>query len=1046
MNAHTPFDANQDWTNPYCHNSSNDPMVDALLGNAYHVVRTVYCNLGYIKHLYDFLSKYGVVICVQSEDELKTLTTEAKYARIYDKSPAGDRRVTDYLYVDDDRTGIPPEDTTATGSWVKVATSGGDSKSSGEGAYIPWVFNNGAAVGGETTIRVPDGTIGVPFIIVNGSMNYVGKGFEFDATTLTITLAQSLEVGDEVVCLLTGVPAVPGVPNINNWTQINWLYNNGAAVGGEQVIEVPYTFQDISAVFKNGLRLVKGLSTNSYTLDIENNRFILTEPLVTNDRLVAQIGGETQVLSVPDYTIEEVARVSNVKNSEVILSTDTDQTLNGKKIVYSVSEQKAYGLPALPTNVYIQSVADGKLTYNPGSVSVDLLDVPSQLRTQLSLRSGSESVGYSYGDATYFADRNVSDALKNSLHFDDFKGSTDDEKFASLISYQALLPVRAISVVFAARTHTFTTSPGTLTKPFNFVGSGRRSTILKFVNCDGIRADLSGYGSRYIQSRISDMSIVTTAEKSHTGVYFKGVQSYAPHDPALLMDHVSIFGLRDIDTSALSNTEWSIALHLDDADEVTLSDVYICGAPANASYATRTSSWGILANKVTSLILDTADIMLVGIGLEVNGQSEGFIGDGVTIVGVDYGMLFRNMVSPCNNHVLTNSHIAAYTMGIEFRKNTEEVGDNPQSVYLSNIFLLEREGNANKPYYTAIQAYVVRSCLDNITIQSNTNTSPNRRGIIISNQDNMVSNVFGLNVGTLLNIDGVSSGYVYYNNVRCRGDLQNLLTGSTQFAIGAGLGAYANAADYDVRCDTFRTTDAQGRSQYEWSNGRHLFGGGRHNTSVYHDFRTLSGGTAAYDGRILFTGGSSSVAGQADAVIYAKNIAFAGNLASETANAFTCGTSGRPWAGGFTQTAFTITSDAACKTEPLQLSDKILDAAEEVQLVQYKYLDRIEEKGEDGARWHFGAIAQRYVEAFAKHGIDAHQFGFICYDEWDDSPAVIDDETGEVVAPAIKAGSRYGIRYEEMLVLEAAVQRRKVARLESRIESLETLLSEIATK
>lgn len=1045
MNAHTPFDANQDWTNPYCRNSSNDPMVDALLGNAYHVVRTVYCNLGYIKHLYDFLSKYGVVICVQSEAELKTLTTEAKYARIYDKSPAGDRRVTDYLYVDDDRTGILPDDTTATGSWINVATSNSGDGSK-DGGYIPWVYNSGSANGGETSIRIPDETAGAPFMIVNGDWQTEGYDFEYDPLTFEIKFTTPLEQGDFVVVMRTGIPATPDNPNVSDWVTINWLYNHGAAVGGEQVIDIPYTFQSVPAVYKNGLRFSKGLANNSYTIDPDNNRIILTEPLATNDRLVIQLGGEAKVLETVDHTIQEVARVSNVKDSEVILSTDTTQVLNGKKVVYSVSEQKAYGLPVLPTNVYIKSVADGKLTYNPGSVSVDLLDAPSQLRTQLSLRNGSERVGYNYGDTTYFADRSVSAALKNSLHFDDFKGSTDDEKFASLVSYQALLPVRAISVEFAARTYTFTTSPGTLTKPFNFIGSGRRSTILKFVDCDGIRADLSGYGSRYIQSRISDMSIVTTSEKSHTGVYFKGVQSYAPHDPALLMDHVSIFGLRDIDTSASSNTEWSIALHLDDADEVTLSDVYICGAPANASYATRTSSWGILANKVTSLILDTADIMLVGIGLEVNGQSEGLIGDGVTIVGVDYGMLFRNMVSPCNNHVLTNSHISAYTMGIEFRKNTEEAGDQPQSVYLSNIFLLEREGNANKPYYTAIQAYVARSCLDNITIQSNTATSPNRRGIIISNQDNMVSNVFGLNVGTLLNIDGVSSGYVYYNNVRCRGDLQNLLTGSTQFAIGAGLGAYANAADYDVRCATFRTTDAQGRSQYECSNGRHLFGGGRHNTSVYHDFRTLSGGTAAYDGRILFTGGSPSVAGQADAVIYAKNIAFAGNLASETANAFTCGTSGRPWAGGFTQTAFTITSDAACKTEPLQLSDKILDAAEEVQLVQYKYLDRIEEKGEDGARWHFGAIAQRYVEAFAKHGLDAHHFGFICYDEWDDTPAVVDDETGEVVAPAIKAGSRYGIRYEEMLVLEAAVQRRKVARLESRIESLETLLSEIATK
>lgn len=85
----------------------------------------------------------------------------------------------------------------------------------------------------------------------------------------------------------------------------------------------------------------------------------------------------------------------------------------------------------------------------------------------------------------------------------------------------------------------------------------------------------------------------------------------------------------------------------------------------------------------------------------------------------------------------------------------------------------------------------------------------------------------------------------------------------------------------------------------------------------------------------------------------------------------------------------------------------------EVDFVQFKYLDRVEAKGEDGARWHFGVIAHRAIEAFERHGLNAHQ----CYDEWDDSPAVIDENTGNVIKPAIKAGSRYGIRYEEMLVL-----------------------------
>lgn len=384
MNAHTPFDANQDWTNPYCQNSSNDPMVDALLGNAYHVVRTVYCNLGNLKLLYDFLNQYGMVLGVQSEAELKALTTKAKYARIYGFSRAGDRQVTDYLYVEGDRTGIIPDDPEAIGSWITVATSGSNSggTSSGEGAYIPWVYANGSAAGGETTINVPDGTVGVPFIIINGDMQYVGRGFEFNADSLSVTLAQPLEEGDEVVFLLTGVPAVPDNPNVSDWVQINWLYNNGAAVGGEQVITIPYTFQSIPAVYKNGLRLYKGLTTESYTADPDNQRILLTEPLATNDRLIVQIGGETQVLETSDHTLQEVARATNVKDSEVILSTDTTQLLNGKKIVYSVSEQKSYGLPSLPSNIYISSVSNGQLTYNPGNITVTLLPTHQESNTR----------------------------------------------------------------------------------------------------------------------------------------------------------------------------------------------------------------------------------------------------------------------------------------------------------------------------------------------------------------------------------------------------------------------------------------------------------------------------------------------------------------------------------------------------------------------------------------------------------------------------------------------------------------------------------------
>lgn len=166
-------------------------------------------------------------------------------------------------------------------------------------------------------------------------------------------------------------------------------------------------------------------------------------------------------------------------------------------------------------------------------------------------------------------------------------------------------------------------------------------------------------------------------------------------------------------------------------------------------------------------------------------------------------------------------------------------------------------------------------------------------------------------------------------------------------------------------------------------------------------------------------------------------IQVSGNLRGFSANSTSCGTSLVPWKDGFTQTAFTVTSDENFKTAPMTITDAMLDAAAEVNWVQYQYLDRVDAKGPDGARWHFGAIAQRFVEAFANHGLDAHRFGFICYDEWESAEAVVSEETGEIITPAVEAGSRYGIRYEEALALEAALQRRNYQRLLSRVEALE---------
>lgn len=685
----------------------------------------------------------------------------------------------------------------------------------------------------------------------------------------------------------------------------------------------------------------------------------------------------------------------------------------------------------------IGTVAAGTNPTLPSSGYVSRTDV--LLRNELAAAGGADLVGFSGGDPDLFAARAVADALKSSMRFDDFKGSTDDEKWASMVAYSNIAAVTSIAVEFGARTHIFNSNPETLTKPFVFTGKGNRNTFLRFDECNGIAADLSGYGSKYCQSRISCMAIVANSVNSKKGIYFKGFQSFSPHDSALVLDNVSVYGLREIDAAAPISVEWAIAVHLDDVDTVTIRDLFIAGSQNNGTYAGRTTSKGILVDTVTGLWISTSSILMCREGIEIFGQSEGSILDGLTIVATDTGILFRDLVNPSNNHIITNSHFSTYTKGISIAK-LATASEHSLAAYLSNIFVLEREGNASKPLYTAIEAYAKRSCLDNITIQSNGTLSPNRKGIVISKQDNSVSNVLGFNVGELLNIDPVGDGRVFYSNLRTTGATTAEISGGVQYAVGAGAGAASAIDDYTVRATAFKALDSQGLSQYECSGGRSLFGGGRQNTSVFHDFRTFPGGTAAYDGRIMFTGGDLTTAGMADMSITSKSVGFTGNIAPQTANGSTCGTPNRPWSGGFTQTAFTVTSDERAKTVPEEITDAMLDAAAEVEWVLFQYLDRVEEKGTDGARWHFGAIAQRFVEAFERHGLDPYRFAFICYDEWGDSPELI-GEDGEVISPAVDAGSRYGIRYEQAIILkQKQIERdhkRQIDSLVARIEALE---------
>lgn len=64
-------------------------------------------------------------------------------------------------------------------------------------------------------------------------------------------------------------------------------------------------------------------------------------------------------------------------------------------------------------------------------------------------------------------------------------------------------------------------------------------------------------------------------------------------------------------------------------------------------------------------------------------------------------------------------------------------------------------------------------------------------------------------------------------------------------------------------------------------------------------------------------------------------------------------------------------------------------------------------------RIHFGVGAQSVGDVMRSHGLNPSDYAFWCYDEWEEQPE-LKDEGGNIVQEYRAAGSRYGIRYDEL--------------------------------
>ena len=191
--------------------------------------------------------------------------------------------------------------------------------------------------------------------------------------------------------------------------------------------------------------------------------------------------------------------------------------------------------------------------------------------------------------------------------------------------------------------------------------------------------------------------------------------------------------------------------------------------------------------------------------------------------------------------------------------------------------------------------------------------------------------------------------------------------------------------------------------------GSWMFDAAYYGTSLqWMPVHTVASGIRMVAGEVLLCGNSGLTVG----ALYAPTTLMAAGAASVrpgTDNVRSLGTAGARWTQLFAATGTIATSDRETKRDIEAIPDDWLDAWSGVDWRRFRFVD--------GQRWHTGLVAQEVHEAFARLGLDATAIGLICIDE--------DGEGGRI----------WGLRYDECFAIEAAWQRRELARVHAAIQA-----------
>lgn len=142
-----------------------------------------------------------------------------------------------------------------------------------------------------------------------------------------------------------------------------------------------------------------------------------------------------------------------------------------------------------------------------------------------------------------------------------------------------------------------------------------------------------------------------------------------------------------------------------------------------------------------------------------------------------------------------------------------------------------------------------------------------------------------------------------------------------------------------------------------------------------------------------------------------------------TDNSISSGLASNRWSTVYAATGTINTSDARDKADiTTDIDPAVLRAVDRITFSQFTFREAVDRKGSN-ARLHFGALGQQIQEAFEAEGLDAFRYGLLCYDEWEAEYEDVLDPSGQPTGErrvSVEAGSRLGVRYDELFALKLA--------------------------